>query len=510
MGNYMFFRLGICQSPLIPHLSLPLPNKFVSMQSKTVLFAALLALAACGGDAPKTDNSPSSTSPAPATSADARPIIWLEGIYATSSSPAHEVYDLFDDDPGTGWQTQTGSGPDEGIMLYFTNALALQSVQVVLEDGSFQSEKAFVQTYVNGSLSGGGKPGEPLALGKKLVKSLYIRFVKTGLEQIAKRDKEGAAVEIESFPSNAYIGVKELNVLNDKGERLRLVPPKREHGSQSASSILEPHLAYSPANLFDARKEFVWVEGNKTSAGEGETLTFRFGEPVKITAIQIWNGYQRSDDHFTANARVRDFEFGVKGGPVTTYTLRDTKAGQKIELSAAAEGQDFELKIKSIYPGKKYKDLAISDLVFFDGERPFIMDSKLAEQNQAALRNRTGSSPLTKIFNQRICNSVEEAGVVTHQSLILRSDGTFVFYSNDTMPDGTVSQTLADGNWEMVSADVANFVIKVFGRWNNVSDFADYYRGTSSQNVTRIFSDELFTDGNIVQGKKMIGTFYVR
>ena len=480
------------------------------MKSKTVLFAALLALAACGGDTPKTGNStPPPTSPAPAAS-DARPVTWLEGIYATSSSPAHEVYDLFDDDPGTGWQTLSGTGPDEGIMLHFTNALALQSVQVVPEEGSFQSENAFVQTYINGALSGGGKPGEQLVFGKKLVKSLYIRFVKTGLEQTAKRDKEGAMVEIESFPPNAYIGVKELNVLNDKGERLRLVPPARVRGAQSASSILAPEMAYSPANLFDARKEFVWVEGNETSAGAGETLSFGFEEPAKITAIQIWNGYQRSDDHFAANARVRDFEFGVKGGPVSTYTLRDTRAGQKIELSAPLDGQDFELKIKSIYPGRKYKDLAISELVFFDGERPFIMDSKLAEQNQAALRNRTGSSPLTKIFNQRISNTVEEAGVITHQSLILRSDGTFVFYSNDTMPDGTVSQTLADGNWEMVSADVANFVIKVFGRWNNVSDFADYYRGTSTQNVTRIFSDELFTDGNIVQGKKMIGTFYVR
>lgn len=480
------------------------------MKSKTVLSLVLLfVLAGCGGDAPKTGDSPPPPSPAPAPPGT-RPVTWLEGIYATSSSSVHEVYDLFDDDPGTGWQTLPGSGPDEGIMLYFTNALALQSVQVVPDESSFQSDIAFIQTYVNGSLGNGGKPGEPIALGKKPVKSLYIRFAKTGLEQTAKRDKEGALVSIESFPSNAYVGIKELNVLNSKGERLHLAPPARVRGSLAASSILPPELAYSPANLFDARKEFVWVEGNKASAGAGETLSFGFGEPVKITAIQIWNGYQRSDDHFASNGRVRDFEFGVKGGPSATYTLRDTKAGQKIEFSRPVEGQDFELKIKSIYPGRKFKDLAISDLVFFDGEKPFVIQTKLPEQNQAALRHKTGSSPLSQIFNRRISNSVEEAGVVTQQSLILRSDGTFVFYSNDTMPDGTVSQTLADGNWEMVSSDAANFVIKVFGKWNNVSDFADYYRGRSSQNVTRIFSDELTTDGDIVKGKKMIGTFYVR
>lgn len=481
------------------------------MKSKTALFFAVLLLAACGGDKPQSGNpSSSDTSSSSPAASDNRPIVWLEGIYATSGAPAHEVYDLFDDDPESGWQTRPGSGPDEGLMLYFANALPLQSVQLVPEEGSFQSNDAFLQTYVNGALSAGGKPGDPISLGKKPVKSLYIRLVRTGLEQTVKSSKNGAVVEIESFPADAYVGFKSLVVLNDKGEPLRLMPPARTRGTLSASSTLEPDLAYSPANLFDARKEFVWVEGNKTSAGAGESLNFEFEEPVNITAIQVWNGYQRSDAHLAANARVRDFEFGSKEAGLTKYTLRDTKAGQKIELAVAAKGQQFELKIASIYPGSQYKDLAISDLVFFDGDRPFILDSKLKEQSQVALRNKTGSSPLTQIFDRRISNKVEEAGVLTQQSIILRSDGTFVFYSNDIMPDDTESQTLADGNWEMVSADPANFVIKIFGKWNNVSDFADYYRGKSTKNVTRIFSDELVTDGNTVRGKKIIGTFYVR
>lgn len=480
------------------------------MKSKTGFFLSALILAACGSEAPKQAESVSAPSPSPATT-DSRPPTYLEGVYATSSSPAHEVFDLFDDNPGTGWQTQEGSGPDEGIMIYFQNPIALQSVQVTPEEGSFQGEEAFMQTYVNGALGSGGKPGDKIDLGKKPVKSLYLRFVKTGLEQTAKREKDGRAVEIESYPGNAYIGIKELIVLNDKGESLRLVPPKRQFGNLSASSTLAPDIAYSPANLFDTRKEFGWVEGNKTSAGEGETLNFEFEEPVNITAIQIWNGYQRSSEHFAANARVRNFEFGSKGGPMTVYTLSDSKASQKIKLAAPLKGQGFELKIKNIYPGKKYKDLAISDLVFFDGEQPFIISSKLAEQNRANLRSQIGSSPLAQLFNRRISNLLDdESGTIIEQSLIIRSDGTFVLYSNEILSDDSESQTLADGNWELISADEADATIKIFGRWNNVSDFADYYRGKSVQNVTRIFSDELTTDGNTVQGKKMVGMFYVR
>lgn len=480
------------------------------MNSKTGFFLSALILAACGGETSKQSESVSAPSPAPTTT-DSRPPVYLEGVYATSSSPAHEVFDLFDDNPGTGWQTQEGSGPDEGIMIYFQNPVALQSVQVTPEEGSFQGEAAFMQTYVNGALGAGGKPGDKIDLGKKAVKSLYLRFVKTGLEQTAKRERDGREVEIESYPDNAYIGIKELIVLNDKDESLRLVPPQRQIGNLSASSTLAPDIAYSPANLFDTRKEFGWVEGNKTSAGEGETLNFEFEEPVNITAIQIWNGYQRSGEHFAANARVRNFEFGAKGGPMTAYTLSDSKTGQKIKLAAPLKGQGFELKIKNIYPGKKYKDLAISDLVFFDGERPFVVSSKLPEQNRANLRSQVGSSPLAQLFNRRISNLLDdESGTITEQSLIIRSDGTFVLYSNEILPDDSESQTLADGNWELVSSDEAGATIKIFGRWNNVSDFADYYRGKSVQNVTRIFNDELTTDGNTVQGKKMVGMFYVR
>jgi len=105
---------------------------------------------------------------------------------------------------------------------------------------------------------------------------------------------------------------------------------------------------------------------------------------------------------------------------------------------------------------------------------------------------------------------VNEEDVVTFQSLILRSDGTFVMYSNDVLPDDTESQTLADGNWELMTANGANATVRVFGKWNNVSDFADYYKGKTTQTDIRIFSDELTTDGSTVKGKRVIGTFYVR
>ncbi|MBK7936824.1 MAG: hypothetical protein IPJ82_06910 [Lewinellaceae bacterium] len=341
------------------------------MKTDFTLFLFLLLLASCGSETPKNAGAPATPAnpAAPGQTAD-RPPVYLEGIYASSSTLGKDVFDLFDNDPGTGWQTKTGAGPDEGIMLYFANALPLGGVRVSTGDAAYHGDGDFVLTYVNGSPGAGGKPGDTIPLGDKPVKALYLRFVQTGLEQILKRQKGGTEVEFETFPQDASISIRELTVFDDKGNPLRLAPPRRVHGMVKVSSTLAPESAYSSANLFDARKEFVWVEGNKKTSGEGDTLVFNFMEEVNITAVQVWNGYQRSDEHFAANARLRDFEFGAAGGPKTTYTLRDTKAGQKIELQTPVKGQHFELRIKNAYPGRNYKDLAIADLLFFDGDKP--------------------------------------------------------------------------------------------------------------------------------------------
>jgi len=481
------------------------------MKTDLLLCSSLLLFSACGGEAPKNEGIPPAAAPqaTPATPDD-RPVVYLEGLYATSSTMGKEAYDLFDNDPATGWQTKAGAGPDEGIMLYFADALPLGAVKVTAGESSYHGGGDFVLAYVNGLPGMSGKPGDTIRLGDKPVKALFLRIINTGMEQAYKRDKNDVHVEYETFPPDAHVTIKEITVFNDKGKPMRLMPPRRVHGTITASSTLAPESAYNPVNLFDARKEFVWVEGNKEKSGEGETIAFDFAEEVTVSALQIWNGYQRSDEHFAANARVRDFEFGLKDGPKAVYTLRDTKAGQKIPLQTALKGQNFELKIKSIYPGRNYKDLAISEMLLFDGNKPFTLLSETPRQFAGELHRKAITSPLVQILDRRISNVVEEAGVVTRQSLILRSDGTFVLYSSNRLPNDTESQTLADGNWELLRADGAGAVLKVFGKWNNVSDFVELYQGKTTKDITRIFSDELTIEANTVKGKKMIETFYIR
>lgn len=463
---------------------------------------------ACNGETP--GNSPS-TLPLNALQSDNRPVLYLEGLYATSSAPGKGVEGLFDADPATVWQTQQGAGPDEGIMLYFSKPVALGAVQALPTAGSFPVDSnALLVVYVNGTAKVAGPPGTTIPLDAPATRSLYLRFSTTGLEKTREVQHQDAMVTISDFPPTASIGLQAIRIFDKQNNALRLLPPQRLPGSINASSSLSPVSAYGPDKLFDARKEFAWAEGNAATAGVGEVLHFSFQQPVQMSALQIWNGYQRSDEHFKANTRVQTFTFGLKGAEGTNYTLSDSKEAQKIALTAPLSGTDFELNIRSVYPGLKYKDLAISDLLFYNGEVPFIIATTAQPQNELAMRRQSSQSPLESLLNRPLFNRISEGDVYTTQSLILRSDGTFVLYQTESYGDDAGSETLADGNWELLNADAATASVKIFGKWNNLSQLLEYYQGASAQQVTKIFSDVLTVDAQTVKGQKMVGTFWRR
>jgi hypothetical protein len=491
--------------------------KFLTMYSKSFLlllgFSVCLIFASCGGDAPApakpTVNTNTNGTPQNNIVANTRPAVYLDGLYATSTANNQSVVNLFDANTENTWSTQTGAGPDEGIMLLFSDRdnVKANQIEIVAANGI-----ANVQVYVNGHIDSKGRSGDKITLNSlkenEGLRSVYLRFTTDGQEASTERKEENKTIKIASFPSTASISLKQINLYNAQGEALNIVAPKAVKGAFFSNSTLAPESAYSGANLFDSRKEFVWVEGNKTSLGEGESMAFAFESPVNITALQIWNGYQRSDNHYASNARLKDFDFGVTGGLLKTYTLADRKAGQKIDLAAPAQGRAFTLKINSGYAGTKFKDLAISDILFFDGAQPFVLTSDLPEKYATELRKKATATPLESMLNRRIKNTIESPGVKIEQSIILRSDGTFVMYVAENYDGAATAETIADGNWEIVDGNQKSAKVKVFGKWYDVSQVQDYYKGSGTQEITKIFNDVLTVEDGGIKGGKKIGTFY--
>lgn len=130
-----------------------------------------------------------------------------------------------------------------------------------------------------------------------------------------------------------------------------------------ASSVLSSQgkNSYRTGNLIDDNRATAWVEGKKGD-GIGEWLVIDFGVATTADAIELRNGYTKNDDIYRKNNRVRDIEIVTSVGQRRRFSLSDTGAYQRIDLSGFDEMEWLQLRILSVYPGSKYSDTAISEL----------------------------------------------------------------------------------------------------------------------------------------------------
>ncbi|HNE29228.1 MAG TPA: hypothetical protein PLW66_08670, partial [Saprospiraceae bacterium] len=167
--------------------------------------AALLILSACGQDNKTSSTAtPTTSAPAPSTALDPK-AVYLDGLYATSTAPGQDVNRLFDADPASGWRTLPGAGPDEGIMLYFSNATAvqIQSVRADALEGAALDSSSRIQIYVNGQPVRAAAPGERIDLhpedGKnERVNSVFLRFSETILHDHKERSIPNEELDIST------------------------------------------------------------------------------------------------------------------------------------------------------------------------------------------------------------------------------------------------------------------------------------------------------------------------
>jgi serine/threonine protein kinase len=194
-------------------------------------------------------------------------------------------------------------------------------------------------------------------------------------EQAPRR--RGAAVALGvavAVVATAGLGVGGYLLLLQNGPPRRNEPDPPRARSQvpsssiavSATSILPPDvssgLTYDPSNAVDGDLSTAWSEGVRGN-GEGESLTFRFPEPVDLARIDIVNGYAKSPRLFQDNARVRDAVISTESGDLPV-TLDDRTSTQRIE---PPRGRTLFVRIRvgSVYRGSRFEDLAITEVAFW-------------------------------------------------------------------------------------------------------------------------------------------------
>lgn len=125
---------------------------------------------------------------------------------------------------------------------------------------------------------------------------------------------------------------------------------------------------YHPNYVADDDPATGWVEGHGGS-GAGEWLRIQVTPLDKTTRLRlrIRNGYQKSKRLFAANTRAKDVVIRLLPSKIERKaTLTDQDGWQELTIEQpSGPVRAIELQVGSVYEGKKYKDLVISDVQVF-------------------------------------------------------------------------------------------------------------------------------------------------
>lgn len=462
----------------------------------SVIFAALLG-GGCEDNTPQ-NNEPKTTDPAPQkpTATDTRAPLWLESVVMTSSSPGADFRNVLDGNETTAWQSAPGLGMDEGLTMRFLSH-KVNYVEAIEVKSSAGIEAILV--VVNDGLPMEFTANQRIEI-KENLRSLGI-FAATPDNSEKKTKTVGSKkIIISKCPDTQSVSISEIVFYEKTGATFRPVLPKILAAKVTASSTLPPENTYGVEHLFDGKENTAWVEGN-AGDGAGEWLRFEMQQPFNLTEIQIRNGYQRSPDHFKQNGRVKQIVLSATGETDQSYTLRDSDGEQHLELSPALKSNAFEFKIKEIYRGSKYKDLAISELLFFDGDQAFLLETVYQSLLDTGRQAKIANTPLEKIVNKRWYNESENEDFAEKSSLLLRANGSFAYRQSQTTETDDERTIAVEGSWEILGHNQSAPRLKLTGT-------LQIYRGDATPPKKEIFSETVKVDANKLSGGEILDAFY--
>lgn len=399
---------------------------------------------------------------APAAKNEKTAPIHLQALVPTGGTDAAA---LLDGDPKTGW-SPVGDARDEGVLFRFEDRVAVD--RVVIEACAGSDPKAFVLgTYVNGREAGSPAAPMKVEVARGQLRSLFLR--------VANATAKPCIAEVRFEKGKA---------------RLPVAAPRTVPGRVSASSTLTPIDAYHPGYLFDQRLDFGWVEGAK-GLGVGESVTLELEAPVSFSAIEIWNGYQRSKDHFRKNARAAEVSVRVDEGEPVRFAVKDVMGPQKLSFAQPVTGKRVVVKIEKAKAGTKYQDLVLSELRPWDAQGPLAVATPDRAERAAALSREIAGKPLAKVVDRQFVVFCPDEDKERSGRLKLRSDHTLVWYGDSEDWDGARESEVLDGTWVVKRQAAPWSTIDLFARRHRTQQVNIPYGTPQKREAERIAGGSL-------------------
>jgi hypothetical protein len=143
-----------------------------------------------------------------------------------------------------------------------------------------------------------------------------------------------------------------------------------------ASSYLKPQgrKSYDVRKMDDGLVNTAWIEGIK-GYGVGENITFIFTEKnfkeahlerINFNGFLVINGYCKDKKSWKENSRVKRIRVAHNDQPRYEAILHDSMNVQDMRFPETIwlhPGDTVKVTIMEVYPGEKYQDTAISELI---------------------------------------------------------------------------------------------------------------------------------------------------
>lgn len=139
---------------------------------------------------------------------------------------------------------------------------------------------------------------------------------------------------------------------------------KRVSGISASSSLSENGKTHEPHYIFDGDLETGWVEG-VSGQGIGEGLTITLNQESLVNGFVISAGYHKSDSLYEKNSRPKQIKVLFSDGTEESFVLNDIKEAQQIAFGTPRKVTNISIVIEEVYPGSKYEDAVISELVLY-------------------------------------------------------------------------------------------------------------------------------------------------
>lgn len=396
----------------------------------------------------------------------------LAAVATSSASDSTPITCLLKTDCRGNWSPGSlDSGANEGVYVQFEKPVAVDAVELETTD------KPDTVPFVL-SINGAPATGEsaPKQVGAQNERTSAVRYAIPGSQVKSVFFRLGVRKG-----GWQHFSLRAIRFYRH-GKPVKMNMPTLIPATVTATSTLEPRVAYQPANLFDSRYDFAWSTNGKTTKGPGESLQIHFATPQNLSGMLVWDGYQRSNSHYQANGRIT--RMTVTSDQVKQdIVLADRAGAQKVMLSEPLKKvSSLRLTIDAIAPGKKYKDVLISELRFIDDQGRIVLPQV---EGMMPTPNALTAKLVGRSLSSLACSSSVMPGNF-QRSFRLRKDGSFVIYAKAYDSDGKKTDRVLEGSWEQQGANV-----RIFGKRYAETVLQTDYALTKTKVPASIFQSDL-------------------